>query len=253
MNARTESRAAPAAWRKKDAHETENHMADKIHRSRKPAALKGIHFSEDPTLTSQNTFVNIENILKSDLPVEDAAERIQDAALLEMDILTKKDSLDRFLDYVHFKARTGYDFIEHLAYPSKRIGDSEIEEKARQLINVHLLPMIIFSLLKFFTRNVQNSDTNLYIAYLIESDDVVRPLYDTYCMFKKDVFKTDMEARATNVKRLQQYVASADDRASSPLDAACRLKYILEYIALYHDVSHIYTKDDLRLQPLPER
>ena len=226
-------------------------MSGKIYKSRTPAALKGIHFSEDPTLTSQNTFVNIENILKSNLTVEDAAERIQDASLLEMDILTKKDSLDRFLDFVHFKARTGYDFIEHMAYPSKRIGDAEIEEKARQLINIHLLPMIIFSLLKFFTRNVQNSDTNLYIAFLIESDDVVRPLFDTFCMFKKDVFKVDKEDRAMNVKKLQQYVASADDRFSSPLDAACRLKYILEYIALYHDVSHIYTKNDLLLQPLP--
>lgn len=216
-----------------------------------PAALTGIHLNDEVSLTPQNTFVSIENILKSDLPLDEAAERIHDAQLLETDILTRKDSLDRFLDYCYFKAKTGYDHIIHLAYPSKRIGDEEIEQKARDLINIHLLPTIIFSLLKFFTRNVQNSDTNLYIAYLIEKDDVVKPLYDTFCMFKKDIFKKDKEARATNVKRLQQYVSAAEDRFSSPLDAACRLKYILEYIALNHDVSHIYTKDDLRLDPGP--
>ena len=199
---------------------------------------------------AQNTFVNIGNIIKSRLTIEEAAEKIHDAALMEVDVLTKKDSLDRFLDYVYFKAKTGYDFIEYLDYPSKRIADPEIEEKARQLINVHLLPTIIFSLLKFFMRNVQNSGTNLYIAYLLESDEVVKPLYDTFCMFKKDIFVKDKEARSRNVKRLQQYVSSADERFSSPLDAACRLKYILEYIALYHDVSHIYTKKDILLQPI---
>ena len=57
------------------------------------------------------------------------------------------------------------------------------------------------------------------------------------CFFKKDIFKKDKEARATNVKRLQQYVSAAEDRFSSPLDAACRLKYILEYIALNNDVT----------------
>jgi hypothetical protein len=224
-------------------------MATKGRRNHNPAALTGIRINDEVSLTPQNTFVSIENILKSDLPVDEAAERIHDAQLLETDILTRKDSLDRFLDYVYFKARTGYDHIEHLAYPSKRIGDSEIEQKARELINVHLLPTIIFSLLKFFTRNVANADTNLYIAYLIESDDVVKALYDTFCMFKKDVFKKDKEARSINVKRLQQYVSAAEDRFSSPLDAACRLKYILEYIAINNDVSHIYTKADLRLDP----
>ena len=212
-----------------------------------PAALTGIHLNDEVNLTPQNTFVNIENILKSDLPIDEAAERIHDAQLLETDILTRKDSLDRFLDYVYFKAKTGYDHISHLAYPSKLISDPEIEQKARELINVHLLPTIIFSLLKFFTRNVQSSDTNLYIAYLIESDEVVKPLYDTFCMFKTDIFKKDKEARSINVKRLQQYVSAAEDRFSSPLDAACRLKYILEYISINRDVSHIYTKEDLQL------
>jgi hypothetical protein len=219
-----------------------------------PAALTGIHLNDEVSLTPQNTFVNIENILKSDLPIDEAAERIHDAQLLETDILTRKDSLDRFLDYVYFKAKTGYDHIEHLAYPSKRISDTEIEQKARELINVHLLPTIIFSLLKFFTRNVQSSDTNLYIAYLIESDEVVKALYDTFSMFRNDIFKKDKEARSTNVKRLQQYVSAAEDRFSSPLDAACRLKYILEYISINRDVSHIYTKEDLQLgKPLTKK
>ncbi|MGL4369033.1 MAG: hypothetical protein ACRCUT_05085 [Spirochaetota bacterium] len=225
-------------------------MAHTIKRGRIPSSLQGLKLNKDPYTTPQNTFVSIENILKSDLSIEAVADQIHDAVLMEADILTRKDSLDRFLDFVIFKAKTGYDFIENLAYPSKRIGDPEIEEKVKQLINIHLLPTIIFSLLKFFTRNVQNSDINLYLAYLLESDEVIQPVYDTYCMFKKDIFKQDREARSNNVKRLQQYVLSADEKYSSPLDAACRLKYILEYIALNQDVSHIYTKEDLKLKAI---
>jgi hypothetical protein len=205
------------------------------------------------TVTASNAFVNIENILKSDLPIEDAAERILDTALMENDIITKKDALDRFLDYLHFKAKTGYDHILSLAYPSKRIEDKVIESKAIELLNEHLVPNIIFSLLKFFTRNVQNSDTNLYIAWLLQSDAVIKPIFDTYQMFKKDIFLSDRDARSRNVKRLQQVLESADVKASSPLDAACRLKYVLEYIMLKQDVSHLYTKETIALvMPKPE-
>lgn len=205
------------------------------------------------TVTASNAFVNIENILKSDLPLEEAAERILDTALMDNDIITRKDALDRFLDYLHFKAKTGYDHIQSLAYPSKRIEDAVIEEKAIELLNIHLVPNIIFSLLKFFTRNVQNSDTNLYIAWLLQSDAVIKPVFDTYQMFKKDIFLNDRDARSRNVKRLQQFLESADAKASSPLDAACRLKYILEFIMLKQDVSHLYTKETIALVlPKPE-
>jgi hypothetical protein len=72
-------------------------------------------------------------------------------------------------------------------------------------------------------------------------------------MFKKDIFLSDRDARSRNVKRLQQVLESADVKASSPLDAACRLKYVLEYIMLKQDVSHLYTKETIALvMPKPE-
>jgi hypothetical protein len=202
-------------------------------------------------VTSRNAFVNIENILKSDVPLEAAADRILDTVLMDNDIITRKDVLDRFLDYLHFKAKTGYDHILNLAYPSKRIEDPVIESKAIELINVHLVPNIIYSLLKYFTRNIQSSDTNLYIAWLLEKDEVIRPIYETFLLFKKDIFHPDKDSRSKNVRRLQQHLDTADARGSSPLDAACRLKYILEYIMLKQDVSHIYTKEDLNMAPQP--
>jgi hypothetical protein len=52
------------------------------------------------------------------------------------------------------------------------------------------------------------------------------------------------------VKKIQQYVASADEKYSSPLDAACRLKFVLEYIALENDTSAIYSPEDIRLAPV---
>lgn len=198
-------------------------------------------------VSTRNAFVSIENILKSDMALEEAADRILDTVLMENDIVTKKDALDRFIDYVYFKSRTGHDHIVNLAYPSKRIADESIEKKASLLINVHLVPMIIFSLLKFFTRNVQSSDTNLYVAQLLESDEVIQPIYNTFVMFRNDIREKDPSARTKNVKQLQQYVSSAEDRFSSPLDAACRLKYILEYLAITRNVSHLYSLEDIRL------
>jgi hypothetical protein len=204
----------------------------------------------DLNVTAQNAFVNIENILKSNIPLDEAADRILDTVLMDNDIITKKDVLDRFLDYIHFKAKTGHDHIINLAYPTKRIDDPYLEGRIIELVNIHLVPGIIFPLLKYFTRNVQNSDINLYVAQILQHDDVIKPLYETFLMFKKDVFNQNKTARTKNVKRLQQHTASVDDRTSSPLDAACRLKYILEYIAIKQNVSHLYTKENLLLFPI---
>jgi hypothetical protein len=101
-------------------------------------------------------------------------------------------------------------------------------------------------LLKFFMRNVHDSDTNLYIANLIYSEKIIRSIYDTYELFRKDIFKTDMDERALNVKRIQQYSPRSDNKLSSPLDAAARLKYILEFFLLKYDISHVYTREDIR-------
>jgi len=189
---------------------------------------------------------DIETLLKERRPLEEIAMDILDGAFGELD-MERKDSLDRFLDFVYSKVQRGNPFIVHLAYPTKRMIDTELEKKVIELINIHLNPDIILPLLKFFTRNVHNSDTNLYIAYLIEADEIIKAIYDTFIMFKKDIFEKDKDKRTQNVRRMQQFLARIDSHSASPLDAAARLKYILEFLALKQNVSHIYTADDIKL------
>lgn len=189
---------------------------------------------------------DIETLLKERRPLEDIALDILDGAFGELD-MERKDSLDRFLDFVYSKVQRGNPFIVHLAYPTKRMIDTEIEKKVIELINIHLNPDIILPLLKFFTRNVHNSDTNLYIAYLIEADEIIKAIYDTFIIFKKDIFEKDKEKRTQNVRRIQQFLARIDSHSASPLDTAARLKYILEFLSLKQNVSHIYTADDIKL------
>lgn len=166
---------------------------------------------------------------------------------LEMDEFMKRDVLDRFLDYVFFKVQTGGVEILNLAYPTKRMLDRDLEKKIMELMNEHLYPEIVYRLLRFFTRNVHDSDSNLYLANLIYSEEIIRAIYETYCMFKKDIFISDPDQRAMNVKRIQQYSPRADSRQSSPLDAAARLKYILEFFLIKNPNLKVYTKEDLLL------
>ena len=63
-------------------------------------------------------------------------------------------------------------------------------------------------------------------------------------------FEPDRNRRCLNVKRIQQFSPRSDDRLSSPLDAAARLKYVLEFILLKKNVSAVYTPEDLRLAPV---
>lgn len=199
-----------------------------------------------PELERQKMMRNIHDLLKNDLPLEQVAEIITEGDFWGND-LEMKDSLDRFLDYVLFKVKTGVPYIASLAYPSMRIEDETIERKTILLINDHLIPEIIIKVLKYFSRNVQDSDTNLHLAHLIENEIIIQSIFDTFKQFKSDVFNPDREAKTLNVKRLQQFSSHTDNRLSSPLDAACRFKYILEYISFKQDVSHIYTSDDLYL------
>jgi hypothetical protein len=159
----------------------------------------------------------------------------------------KKDLLDRFLDFIFFKVSTGNIDIPSMAYPTKRMLDSELEKKVVEVINKHLYPEIIFRLLKFFTRNVHDADTNLYIANLIFSEDIIKSIYDTYKLFKKDIFINNRDKRTLNVKRIQQYSPRSENKLSSPLDATARLKYILEFFLVKYNVTHLYTKEDLIL------
>ena len=116
-----------------------------------------------------------------------------------------------------------------------------------QLINEKLYPEIVLKLLKYFTRNNRDPDTNLYLAYMINSEDIIRAIYETYLLFKNDIFVSDPDRRTMNVKRIQQVSPRTENKFASPLDAACRFKYILEFIALKQRVDHIYTMSDLLL------
>ena len=152
-----------------------------------------------------------------------------------------------FLDFVYFKVQTGYWDNFNEAYPVRRMNDRVLEEKVREVINIHLYPDIVLKILKFITRNLHDSDTNLYIASLVYSEEIIRSLYETYLLFKKDIFISDPDKRSLNVKRVQQFSPRSDNKLSSPLDAAARLKYILEFLSLRNRVEHIFKKEDLLL------
>jgi hypothetical protein len=194
--------------------------------------------------------LNYDELLKSG-DDEFIASTITEGSFGEVDFM-KKDSLDRFLDFIYFKVQTGNLYVINMVYPTKRMRDPEMEKKIIRLMNYHLYPEIIFRLLKFFTRNMHDPDTNLYIAYFIESDDIIKALFDTFKLFKRDIFNTDPDKRALNVKRIQQFSPMSERRLSSPLDKAAILKYILQFLALKQNVSHIYTKEDIAMTPAAE-
>jgi hypothetical protein len=191
-------------------------------------------------------FLSIESIMKEETDLEKAAEIIIEGTYLFHEIL-KKDSLDKFIDYVLFKTRTGYPHILSMAYPSMRMADRELEGKVIELMNIHLIPDIILRVLKYFARNSYDADSNLQLAYLLNTDDIIRAIYNTFILFKKDILVTDRGRRSVNVKMIQQMPASTDSRNSSPMDAACRFKYVLEFISMKQNVGHLYDKSDLLL------
>jgi len=159
----------------------------------------------------------------------------------------KKDATDRFLEYVYYKIQNGHYDIINTAFPCKRMYDKELETKVIQLLNEHLHFDIVLKLLKFFTRNLYNSDSNLYIANLIYSRDIIQSLYNTYSLLKKDIFIADANRRTLNVKRIQQLSPFSDNKFSSPLDTAARMKYILQFLALKNKIEDIYTAEDIML------
>lgn len=184
--------------------------------------------------------------LLKDYPAEEAAEMILESTYGEVDLM-KKDAVDRFLDFIYFKVQTGYWENPHVAYPTKKMNDPILEERITEVLNNHLYPEIVLKLLKFFTRNIHDPDTNLYVANLITSEDIIRAIYETYLLFKKDIFIPDPDRRSLNVKRIQQFSPRSDNRQSSPLDAAARLKYILEFIYEKMKPDHLFTMEDLKM------
>jgi hypothetical protein len=204
-----------------------------------------IEESFDDELLGENVqLIDYEQLLKtSELSVA-GSKIIETSYFQEVDFM-RMDAIDKFLEFVFFKVQTGYMEIIHMGYPTKRMMDADLEAKIIEILNIHMIPEIIFKLLKFFTRNLNDPDTNLYIAYLIYSSEVIKSIYDTFVMFKKDIFIIEPEKRALNVKRIQQFSPRSELKLSSPLDAAARLKYILEFFAIRYHVENIYRKEDL--------
>ena len=193
----------------------------------------------------QHGQVNYDFLIRTYSP-SDVAEKLVEWSYGESDIM-RRDTLDRLLDFIYFKAQTGYAEVINMAYPSRRMNDRDLEARIVELINVHLYPEIVLKLLKFFSRNLYDPDSNLFIAALIESDEIIRAIFDTYRLFKKDIFNPDPERRCLNVKRIQQFSPRSDRKLSSPLDAAARLKYVLEYLSVRKDTSALFSREDLML------
>ena len=193
----------------------------------------------------KSQLIDFEKIIKNE-NLADVAEKLIESTFVEQHFM-RKDAIDRLLDFVFFKIQTGSFYVLHMAYPTKRMRDEDLEGKTKKLINEHLYPEIVLRLLKFFSRNIHESDTNLYIAYLIESESIIRSIYDTFKLFQKDIFIYNNEKKTLNVKMIQQFSAKSDISLSIPLDACARFKYILEFFAIKQNVSQIYTFDDLLL------
>lgn len=190
--------------------------------------------------------LKIDAMIREEKDLQKIADVIIEGTYKDIDI-QRKDTLDHFLDYVMSKVRTGSYYIPSLAFPTRRMSDKELEDKIIELINIHLYPEIVLPILKFFARNVKDSDRNLYLACLINSEEIIKSIFDTFILFKKDIFITDRDKRTLNVKRIQQFPPTTGNQLSSPLDAAGRFKYILEFIALEQKVDHIYTSEQIKL------
>ncbi len=166
------------------------------------------------------------------------------------------DAVDRFIDFVYFKIRTGYWDNFNDAYPVKRMNDEIMEKNVVSMINEHLYPDIVPKLLKFIARNIYEPDSDLFIANLIFSKNIIRSFYETYILFKKDIGVTDVEQRTANVRRIQEFSGISDPKLSSPLDAAARLKYVLEFFFLSGRSYDMFSMEDIYLssdsRPVPE-
>ncbi len=191
----------------------------------------------------KSQLINFEKIIKNER-LEDVAEKLVESTFAEQHFM-RKDAIDRLLDFTFFRIQTGSFHVIHMAYPTKRMHDKELEARIISLINEHLYPEIILRMLKFFSRNIHDSDTNLYIANLIESESIIRAVYETFKLFQKDIFVYSAEKKTLNVKMIQQFSPQSDVNLSLPLDACARFKYILEFFSIKQKVSHIYTHEDL--------
>lgn len=207
-------------------------------RTFRPDSLESI----DP---GKSQLINFDRIIKNE-KLEDVAEKLIESTFAEQHFM-RKDAIDRLIDFTFFKVQTGSFHVIHMAYPTKRMHDHELEAKIIRLFNELLYPEIVLRILKFFARNIHDSDTNLYIANLVESDAIIRSVYETFRLFQKDIYIYNTEKKSLNVKRIQQFSPQSDYKLSLPLDACARFKYVLEFFQIRQDVSHIYKPDDIRM------
>ncbi len=207
-------------------------------RTFRPESLESI----DP---GKSQLINFDKIIKNE-KLEDVAEKLIESTFAEQHFM-RKDAIDRLIDFTFFKVQTGSFHVIHMAYPTKRMHDHELEAKIMRLFNELLYPEIVLRILKFFARNIHDSDSNLYIANLVESEAIIRSVFETFRLFQKDIFIYNPDKKSLNVKRIQQFSPQSDYKLSLPLDACARLKYILEFFQIRQDVSHIYKPDDIRM------
>ena len=88
--------------------------------------------AEPLSALEESLSINIGNLLK-ERDIEAIASVLLEDTFRDTDIM-RRDSLDRFLDYAAFKAKTGIAYIPSLAYPSMRIIDTELEKKIIELL-----------------------------------------------------------------------------------------------------------------------
>ncbi len=194
---------------------------------------------------NKSQLINFEKIILNE-SLELVAEKLVESTFVEQHFM-RKDAIDRFLDFTYFKVQTGAYYVIHLAYPTKRMHNRELEGKIKLLINELLYPEIVLRVLKYLTRNIHESDTNLYIANLVESEEIIQSIYETFNLFKKDIFLYNPEQKSLNVKMIQQFSPQSDYKLSLPLDACARLKYVLEFFYIKQNVKHLYSLDDITM------
>jgi hypothetical protein len=210
-------------------------------RTFRPESLESI----DP---GKSQLINFDKIIKNE-KLEDVAEKLIESTFAEQHFM-RKDAIDRLIDFTFFKVQTGSFHVIHMAYPTKRMHDHELEAKIKRLFNELLYPEIVLRILKFFARNIHDSDSNLYIANLVESEAIIRSVFETFRLFQKDIFIYNPDKKSLNVKRIQQFSPQSDYKLSLPLDACARFKYVLEFFQIRQDVSHIYKPDDIQMYGL---
>ena len=154
----------------------------------------------------------------------------------------EKDDIDRFIDYIYLKIQNGYLDVFNMAYPTKRMNDEVIEKKVIDLINIHLFPDIVLHILKYFSRNIHNPDSNLYLANLVYSEEIIKSIYDIFILFKNDIFISNPERKVLNVKRIQQFSSHSDNKLFHSIGCFSRLKYVLEFFKIKYDIDHILYK-----------